>query len=149
MEAGLVNEKDLNNLCNNMLKSVCRQIELVQGIIYVREKKGKKFIPHGTFGLSGNDPAPFSSGDGIAGQAIADKMPLRINDIPDDFAVMSGLGKSRPCHLLFQPVFDNEIPVALLEFGFFKKPDKRCEEVLRIFSSEAGKLLHNFFNRLS
>jgi len=138
-------EKDPVNLCNILLKGLTEHAEIVQGILYVKDKKGKKFNPTGSFALSENVPQPFLAGEGFAGQAISDRSPIRINDIPEIYGVSSGLGRSRPRHLLFFPVYHNGSPLALLELGFFKKPDKDTETVLDIFSGEAGKLIHNIF----
>jgi len=140
---------DLGTLCDTLLKSLSDNIGLVKGIMYVRDRNSKLFNPTGYFAFSGDQPDPFIEGEGIAGQAAADRTPVRINDIPSDYSVTSGLGDARPVNILFYPMLNDAEPVALLELGFFKKPGRETEELIAHFSAEAVKLIDNYFTRLS
>lgn len=141
--------KNLNGLCDSLLRSLSDHIGLVKGIMYVKDEKTKLFSPAGYFAFTGDEPESFMEGEGIAGQAVADREPIRINDIPEDYSVTSGLGNSQPRNILFFPVINDDKAVALLELGFFKRPGRDTEELIAHFSLEAVKLLNNHFSRIS
>ena len=104
-------------------------------------------VPSGSFAITGQEVDPFVIGEGIAGQAAEDKKPIRINDIPENyFDVSSGLGNSKPKHLMFIPIVYKNQTIALIEAGSFEKPDEKTELVLDKISIEAGKLVYKFLN---
>ena len=141
--------KDTGTFCNLMLKVLAEQVLLVKGIMYIKERRDNFFYPAGYYAFSGEEPEAFTEGEGIAGQTIADRKPIRICDIPQDYIVTSGLGNSQPRNIIFYPLLINDEPVALLELGFFDKPGRETDEFLAQFSAEAVKLLNNILSRLS
>jgi len=140
--------KSTKDFCDQLLRSLAKHLEFVQGILYIKEKKGRKFVPAGSFALNGKDPEPFENGDGIAGEATESKMILRINDIPEKyFEVSSGLGNARPKNLLFVPIVYRNQSIGLIEIGSFRKPEEITEKILHHVSEETGKILHNLISR--
>lgn len=140
-----INSKSKEELSGQLLRKLSKKLEFVQGIMYVKEKKSRKFSPTGTFALTGNKPEPFTVGKNIAGQAAENKTMIRINDIPENyFDTSSGLGNAKPKHLLFIPIVYKNQSIGLIEAGFFKKPDEKTEEILNYISVEAGELLYKF-----
>ena len=131
-------------MCDQLLRRLSKQLQFVQGIVYIKDKKSKKFLPAATFALNDQNPEPFESGNGIVGQAVENKSLIRINDIPENyFDVSSGLGKAKPKHLLFVPVVFKNQCIALMELGSFRKPEENTEKLLQKLSEETGKILHN------
>lgn len=142
-----IDSKSAAEFSDLLLRKISKKLDFVQGIIYVRNGKNKKFSPAGTFALPGKNPESFVSGNGIAGQATESKTMIRINDIPENyFDATSGLGNSKPKHLLFIPIVYKNQSIALIEVGSFKKPDETTEKILHNISKEAGKLLHNYLS---
>ena len=142
-----LNPKNQGELGSQLIEQVSKQLNFVQGIVYIKEKKSKKYVPSGSFAITGQEVDPFVIGEGIAGQAAEDKKPIRINDIPENyFDVSSGLGNSKPKHLMFIPIVYKNQTIALIEAGSFEKPDEKTELVLDKISIEAGKLVYKFLN---
>ncbi len=140
-----IDPKTKEALSNQLLKKLSKQLEFVQGIMYAKEKKSKKFSPIGIFALTGKKPEPFNLGNNIAGQAAENKTMIRINDIPEKyFDTSSGLGNAKPKHLLFIPIVYKNQSIGLIEVGSFKKPDEKTEKILTQISVEAGELLYKF-----
>ena len=135
---------NIREFCDQLLKKTCRQLEFVQGICYTKEKKGKKFVPAGTYALGDKDPEPFESGDGFQGEAVESKIPIRINDIPEEyFDVSTGLGNGKPRNILFVPIIYRNQSIALIEAGTFRKPEEITEKILQLIAVKSGKILHD------
>lgn len=142
-----IDPKSTAELGDQLLRNLSKELDFVQGIMYIKEQKSKKFIPSGTYALNSQEPEPFIIGDGIAGEAAEGKTMIRITDIPENyFNASSGLGDSKPKHLLFVPVVYKNQCIALIEAGSFKKPDRQTEKVLYGLSVETGKTLHKLLN---
>lgn len=139
-----LNTKTMKELCNQFLRRLSKQLAFNQGIIYIKEKRSKKFMPEVTFALTGQKPESFVNGEGILGQAAENKTVIRITDIPEKyFDSLSGLGNAKPKNLLFIPLVYKNKCIALIEAGSFKKPDAKTEKILERLSVEAGQLIHN------
>lgn len=140
-----IDPKTKEELSDQLLRKLSKQLEFVQGIMYAKEKKSRKFSPIGTFALTGNKPESFNLGSNIAGQAAENKTMIRINDIPEKyFDTSSGLGNAKPKHLLFIPIVYKNQSIGLIEAGSFKKPDEKTEKILTQISVKAGELLYKF-----
>lgn len=82
-------------------------------------------------------PQPFVEGEGLNGQAVADRVPMVIEDIPDYFLpVSSGLGHSSTATLYLLPVIKNGRCTHLFEMSAFVKND-----VERMWEELSAKLV--------
>ncbi|MDA3890122.1 MAG: GAF domain-containing protein [Salinivirgaceae bacterium] len=82
------------------------EFELLSFIGFNKEKYSKKFI----------QPT-----DGLAGQCILERETIFVNDVPEDYDVVSsGLGKSIPRAILVVPLISNRVLVGVLEIESLK-----------------------------
>jgi hypothetical protein len=145
--SGLQGARAQHGLCNKVLGNLAREMGFVQGIIYVKNKNEEMFNPSGEYALTDRKPQPFKAGETLPGQVAESKSLMVINDIPENyFVVSSGLGSSQPRCLILSPVLLNNETIAVLELASFKKPDERTHEILNKVSSELGPKLKKFIS---
>jgi hypothetical protein len=131
---------------HKILANLAKNMGFVQGILYIKGPKEELFHAEGEFALTGQKPAPFRSGEGLAGQAAESKSLVVLYDIPEHyFNIASGLGSSKPLFLLLVPVlFENEC-CGVMELAAFTKPDATTGKILQNVSAELGTIIHTSF----
>jgi len=79
---------------------------------------------------------------GLTRQALREKSVMTISDVPADyFPVTSGLGGSRPRHLVIAPTSVDGVANAVLELGFFRAVSPHDLELLRLIAEPIGVAL--------
>jgi hypothetical protein len=131
---------------NKILANLSKHLGFVQGILYIREQSGELYTPEGEYALTGQKPAAFRKGEGLAGQVAESKTPMVLYDIPEQyFTVESALGSSKPSFLLLTPlIFENEC-YGVIELSAFKKPDDLTRKIMQRLSAELVPILHTSF----
>jgi signal transduction histidine kinase/DNA-binding response OmpR family regulator len=119
LSEALVGEQTVAQIGDGALRYLAEYLGAEAAIIYVREADG--FVRGGSYGLP-NDartPGRIAPGEGLIGQAVKDRRPFLIKDVPEDALVYgSGLSRGRLARLLISPAeVDREVQ-AVLEFGF-------------------------------
>jgi len=141
--AGIHNVRSGNGLCNKLLISLAKEIEIVQGIMYVKNSKDSLFSPVAEYALTNRKPDAFLEGDTLPGQTAQNKTMSVLYDVPENyFTVSSGLGTSQPKYLLLVPVVIKEECIAVLELAAFRKPSEKTGIILDKVLSEIGPKLH-------
>jgi hypothetical protein len=131
---------------NKILANLAKHLGFVQGILYIREPSGELFTPEGEYALTGQKPAAFQKGEGLAGQVAESKSPMVLYDIPEQyFTVESALGSSKPRFLLITPLISEGECYGVIELAAFKKPDDLTEKIMQKLSAELGPILHTSF----
>jgi hypothetical protein len=130
-------------LCNKVLSALCNEMGFVQGIIYLKESGGERFIPAAEYAFTGKKPRPFMSGENLTGQVAESRSMMVLYDVPESyFAVASALGSSQPRFLLIVPVLSGGECVAVIELAAFKKPDETTGKILTKITDELGNRLN-------
>lgn len=134
------NFKTTDAYLEKLMKNMANQLEFVQGIVYMRVNKTKKFKYSSGFALTNSDEIQeFKEGENLTGQAVANKDLLIIDDIPEEyFDVESGLGNAKPKQILIVPVLVKSNVYAVLELASFKDQDNISKETLRRLMTETG-----------
>jgi len=99
--------------------------ELFHGMAVIWYKKDKPdgaFIVENTFGLPEDfKPEPFFEGEGLHGQAVLDRKPIVVEEIPDEYIpVETSLGRSKKYYLYLLPVVKDNECTGLIELMSFK-----------------------------
>ncbi len=118
-------------------------LEIVQGVVYIRSKDASEFKPVALYAFYSNQTPPlFIEGETIPGQVAKDKKIVKITEIPEDyFLVSSGLGNAKPSYIIYIPLVDNNITIAVIEMSTFKDIDSLTEEVFRQMSDKLAKVI--------
>ncbi len=119
-----------------ILKVLSSEIEIMTGIYYTKEEDGS-FAPSATYAVSSAKmPEKFLSGEGLNGQAVQNRQPMLIHDLPPGYlTVSSGLGEGVPSFLALIPVQKDEEVTALIECAGFRKSSRELEQLLGLISA--------------
>ena len=137
---GSQNLKTLKSFADKLLSNISKEIEIVQGLFYVKTKKANLFTVAGEYAFTGDKkPRDFKPGETLPGQAAKNKELMIINEIPDKyFSAESGLGKSLPKHVIMVPVINKSSTVAVMELGKFKEITDTEQKILKELSKKLG-----------
>jgi hypothetical protein len=131
---------------NKILANLAKHLGFVQGILYILEESGGLYNPEGEYALTGQTPASFRKGEGLAGQVAESMTPMVLYDVPEQyFAVESALGSSKPRFLLLTPLIFEGQCYGVIELAAFKKPDDLTGKIMQKLSAELGPILHTSF----
>lgn len=132
----LPDELPFEELGDELLKSLARELEIMSGIFYVRKRSA--FIAVSTYALASPEgPPSFREGEGLSGQAARDQHVVMLTRFPENYLkVFSGLGRSEPAYLAIVPLVHRNKTIALLECTGFRYDPHEIETMFRIFSRD-------------
>lgn len=114
-----VDNRNLNELCYEIIKTLTTYLDAHMGGIYVKTDLGEtefELMAHIGFTKEKYSNKFIQPENGLAGQCILEKETIFINDVPDDFDVVSsGLGKTVPGSILVVPLISNRVLIGILE----------------------------------
>jgi len=139
--SGLDSINDINELLSTILSRLSKELNIVQGIAFLKNKNNNKFKLAAKYAYYILDKEPeYELGEGLVGQVAQDKKTLYINQIPDSYlTVLSGLGSSNPKYLAIIPIIKNDETVAIIEIASFTD----LSNLIKQFSNALNKLLVN------
>ena len=137
------NEQDLTSFTEGVLSNIARELDIVQGLFYVRQKEGDTFSVKGKFAYFGEqEPGDFELGSALTGQTAKNQKVLRLTKIPENYiTIFSGLGSSSPNSLMLAPAVHEGKTIGLIELAAFKNFDRSTEDLFNQLSETFGKRL--------
>jgi len=110
------------------------------GAFHLFDANDGRFHFSGGYGLEpGRTSAAFASGEGIPGQAAAERKLIHLSDLPDDYMrIGSGLGQALPRFLSAVPVVTDGAVLAVLEIGLFSALTEEQKTLLEEVSTMAA-----------
>ena len=102
-----------------LLSRISESVELLYGALYVASDDRKRFIRAGGFAIdNAGEPCEFALGEGLVGQAAAERRPLAVTTGDGDrVRVSAGIGTLIPRDLLFFPVISQDAVTGVLELA--------------------------------
>jgi signal transduction histidine kinase len=74
-----------------------------------------------SYGFTGDPATSFRAGEGLVGQAVVEKRPIRVRDVPAGYLrVASGLGSAPPADVVVLPVLFEDQPLGVIELASFR-----------------------------
>jgi CheY-like chemotaxis protein/signal transduction histidine kinase/CHASE3 domain sensor protein len=144
LAAVMAGEQETQVLGANILAFLGRFVDAQAGALFVNGASLYERI--GVYGLApGHDGvARFLPGEGLLGQAVAERRTFVINDVPDGYlSIGSALGQDKPRHLVLLPtVVDGDVN-GVLELGFFSAVDEDAITLLEQASAAIGVALRS------
>lgn|SRR5690606_688534 len=131
-------------VANQVLAILCKQIEASQGAVYFAYKTaGKRTLElkaSYAYVIGDSEKIQYEFGEGLVGQVAKTGKAAHIKDVPEGYIeIFSGLGHSKPGELLILPLRDGKEILAVGEIATFKpfsKADvKAAEQVFGLFSA--------------
>lgn len=137
---------DLIKYSEKILSNIAKEFDIVQGLLFVKEKESEKFNIAGKYAYFGDEePKSFIYGETISGQVAKNKKALRLEEIPDNYVtILSGLGSSSPDHLIVIPIVVEENTIAIIELASFKEFTQNIIDLFEGMSDHIGKALLKF-----
>ncbi|MBI1328097.1 MAG: response regulator [Alphaproteobacteria bacterium] len=139
LSTAMLGDQNVEELGNNILKFLAMYLDARAAVMYIKE--GAIHHRTATYGVpaGANIPEQFLPGDGLLGQAIIDKVPVFVNNVPENYLVFgSALGQSTPRYLAISPALADEQVNAVVEFGFVEKPSAEVLKLLDQASEAIG-----------
>jgi len=136
--------QELEQLGEKTVSFIARYLNAQVGAMYFAEAEGQLRLV-GAYAIPARTSDRLNldrSVGGLTRQALQEKSVLKVNDLPQDyFPVTSGLGSSRPRHLVIAPTSADGVSNAVLELGFFRPVAAHDLELLRLIAEPIGVAL--------
>lgn len=132
-------EQELTALADNVLRQLCRYLEVPVGALYLREGDAVRLIGRYAYKPRPDHPDRFRIGEGVVGQAAQDGELRVISDLPaDTLPVMSGLGQVLPYYLVLAPfAYEGQLSGVVELAGFAELEALQLEFLRRVLESLA------------
>ncbi|MCF8074796.1 MAG: PocR ligand-binding domain-containing protein [Desulfotignum sp.] len=116
----------VKQLCTDVITYLCQQFHAPTGLMYVTDETGDALTLTGGYAYrprTGRSHT-YRPGEGLVGQAAADKKILIVEDVPENYlSIESGIIDMPPQVVMLKPIIQNDRVSALLEMGFRRHPD--------------------------
>lgn len=134
-------EQEIDELATNIITQICNYIKAPIGGFFIvnRVKNILKFEGGYAWHNTRNTSHEYHFGEGLIGQAAAEKEPKLLEQVPADYMkIHSGLGEVPPnCVYLVPIVFENQT-LAVIELGLTEKPDESALLFLSTITESIG-----------
>ncbi|HWQ10765.1 MAG TPA: PAS domain S-box protein, partial [Holophaga sp.] len=124
--------EDFERFTAVLMLGLSKVIPLLHGAFYVAGETRKTFHRMGGYAIEGPElDRTFALGEGLVGQAAADRRPLAFAALPEDhLEIQAGLGALQVRSLLILPVVDQEGATAVLELAPLEPLTQRQQALL-------------------
>ncbi|HZG72349.1 MAG TPA: GAF domain-containing protein, partial [Chondromyces sp.] len=145
----------LETLGRTLLSKVVPLVESNHAVLYVRNMDEESNDPAyrliSTYAFKERKHVTniIHPGEGLIGQAILEKSPIILTDVPSDYIrVASGLGEAPPQNLYVLPIdFEGEVK-AVLEIASFKPYSETQQRFLEELMNDLGIILESVMSRI-
>ncbi|MFC4256619.1 response regulator [Croceibacterium xixiisoli] len=131
-------EQPLDRLGASALTFLCGYLGASAGAIFIRNGEG--FRRQATYGVPANADVPeqFDVGDGLLGQAVADRRNFTLTTVPEGYLYFgSALGMAKPPALLLATTYADGAVNGVIELGL---PQDRLADAEGLFDRISGQL---------
>jgi signal transduction histidine kinase/CHASE3 domain sensor protein/CheY-like chemotaxis protein len=138
--AALAGNQQPRQIGENALKFLAEYLDAHAGAFFV--KSGSGFERVATYGVPSESDLPTSvnADDGLLWQAARDRRTFVLTDVPDGYLTIgSGLGRTKPRHLIVAPATVEDEVMALLELGYLRSEANLSSDLLKNASEFIGR----------
>jgi signal transduction histidine kinase/DNA-binding response OmpR family regulator/CHASE3 domain sensor protein len=140
ISARLAGEQSRAQLGDSIARGLARYVDAQVAAVYAPDATDR-LLRIGGYGL-GDDTAPETAVTGLARQALRDNTVVQISDVPADYVtVTTGLGATRPRHIVLAPGAIDGAAQAVIELGLLHAPAPHDLELLQRMSEPVGVAL--------
>ncbi|MGH2455832.1 MAG: ATP-binding protein, partial [Candidatus Limnocylindria bacterium] len=142
----LQGERDLEKVARLIMSELAPLIGVLTAVFYVREVDESSSHLRLLASYAKGDPSPpqrIEFGEGLLGQAAAERRRIVVPDVPSNYAtVSSALGKAPPGMIVVLPVLVEGEPLALIELAAFDRFTEVQLDFLDQLSESIGIVLN-------
>ena len=134
----------VDEIAQRVCDFLCQRLDAEVAGFYLLEDEGYLKL-RGAYGLGGEDSIPnsLSLDEGLVGQAIKEGRVFIIEDVPEDYLVISSaLGRSRCRHLILAPVMFENAPRGIIEMGAFHSFSREKRAILAELCETIGIVIN-------
>lgn len=154
ISSSITGTRDLENLGKILLSKVVPLVKSNYAVFYVKDintRNDERFHLISTFALQDQQSLKktIQLGEGLIGQAIIEKRPIVLSDVPSDYLrISSGLGETTPVEVVILPImFEGEVN-AVLEIASLKSISNMHHAFLEELVSNLGIVLESVMGRI-
>lgn len=154
ISTSLTGMSDLESLSQTFLSKVVPLVQSCQAVFYVKntdEQNEPIFQLFASYAFKERKHLSntFRPGEGLVGQAVLEKSPIILTDVPHDYIyVQSGLGEAAPLTIYVLPVIFEDDVKAVLELASFKTFSQTQQTFLEDMISSLGIILESVMGRI-
>ncbi len=114
-------ERTEADLSQSIINLLCAYLEAQIGVIYLFDDTALKLMGSYAYNFRKENKTTVKIGEGLVGQAAAEKKMIVFTDVPDDYIrINSGLGNIMPKNLVILPLLHDGAVKGVIELGFAK-----------------------------
>jgi signal transduction histidine kinase/CheY-like chemotaxis protein len=124
--------EDFPEFATILLSRISESFDLLYGAFYIADENQMRFTRVGAFATDvSSEPREFALGEGLVGQAAVERRCLRISDASDQpLNVSAGVGLVTPACVLFIPVINQDVVLAVMELALSAPVSMRQQALL-------------------
>ncbi|TWD96524.1 two-component system chemotaxis sensor kinase CheA [Neobacillus bataviensis] len=145
--------EDFKALSRLFIQNITPMVDAHYGVFYIKECNNgdQRLVNMASYAFK-HDPVTsrsFHLGEGLVGQVAAEKKPMMLSEVPDNYVkIASGIGEAAPKHLMILPAeFEGEV-LAVLEVASFKPFDAVQQALLQEVMAHIGITINSIGNRM-
>ncbi len=141
----------VRDLARQVISALAPLLEAGYAAFYVLNRRDgeaggvrRSLVLLGTYGMEerGHAKNVVQFGEGLAGQCAVEEKPIRLTDVPADYArVQSGVGRRTPLQIYVVPILHEQEVQGVIEFAVFRALEPRQQELLDTLVSSLGVVL--------
>jgi transcriptional regulator with GAF, ATPase, and Fis domain len=131
---------EINRYAEEVIQNMADKFNIMQALFYVKNSTKENFVCNAQFAyFSETKPKNFKPGESLPGQAVKNKNIIVLNNIPDNYmTIASGLGKSKPKHLVLVPLKNQDEVIGLIEYATFEPITEKHQAALEGISKKVA-----------
>ncbi|WP_017257420.1 response regulator [Pedobacter arcticus] len=132
--------QDVNLRTRSLLDEIARYVGAEMGVIYlVDDENSDVLIKSAGYAFSGTDSNKIAVSEGLIGQVANERNRKIWDNVPEDyFKIKSGLGSTKPKHLLIEPILFQSNLKAVMELAFLSPIPQKVLSLLDNANSIIG-----------
>jgi len=143
-------ENDIHTLCFSIISFVAKYLDCQLGAIYIMNSKENmlQLMSSYAFERRKNVSNKYALGEGLLGQAVLEKQPIIIKEVPEDYVrIHSGLGSNLPSTILVYPFLMENIVIGAIELGSFSSFSNTDMEWIKSIAEHIAISIHSAQSR--
>jgi CheY-like chemotaxis protein/CHASE3 domain sensor protein/putative methionine-R-sulfoxide reductase with GAF domain len=143
-------ELDLPELCVRIISFVANYLDCQIGAMYIMNSQENvlQLISSYAFERRKHISNQYAPGEGLVGQAVLEKQPIIVKNVPDDYIhISSGLGSNLPSTILVYPLILDNMVKGVIELGCFSPISNTDMEFMKSIAEPMAIAIHSAQSR--
>ncbi|MEP9375726.1 response regulator [Aquabacter sp. CN5-332] len=142
---------DLHTFADDLLSDLGPRLDARVALFYVFDPDKGALELEGSYGYKSRDHVQpnLRLGDGLVGQCAAERKPILLSTVPDDYVrIQSGTGEARPRSIFILPIVNKDSLLGVLELASFEPFSGARQHLLEEATATIALSLDNLLRAL-